>query len=105
MSGGSFNYLCFKDPHEMFERMDDIEQMADALAELGYADDAASETREFLLNLRVIKNRLSVAVNRLNGVWHDMEWWKSYDIGEDTFKKTLEEYREQSGAGIEKPPV
>ncbi len=35
MSGGSFNYLCFKYAYELIEREVEIKDMADALADGG----------------------------------------------------------------------
>lgn len=95
MSGGSFNYLCYKDEVDLFASEQELERMADALAMLGYADDAAKETLWLLHHIRQQRVRLNVIISRLNGVWHDMEWWTDCDIGEDAFKKTLEEYRAQ----------
>ncbi|OQB32244.1 MAG: hypothetical protein BWY07_02003 [Candidatus Hydrogenedentes bacterium ADurb.Bin170] len=96
MSGGSFNYLCYKDETDLFASEKELEHMADALAKVGYADDAAKETLWLLLHIRQQRIRINVVISRLSGVWHDMEWWQDGDIGEDRFKKTLAEYRREN---------
>ena len=41
MSGGSFNYLCYAESDNIAEKTEDLQYMADQLAALGYASDAA----------------------------------------------------------------
>lgn len=95
MSGGSFDYLCHKDVPELMGRLDAIQEMADALAFLGYAEDAAKETQELIQTLKQMNIRLEVMKDRLSGVWKAMEWWRSGDWGEDQFKESLQLYRGQ----------
>lgn len=99
MSGGSFDYLCFKDADELLEHLDTIQEMADELAKLGYANDAAKETQTLLLNYRAFLNRSQTALERLQPVWKAMEWWHSSDWGEDRLKETLAEYRGERADG------
>jgi hypothetical protein len=94
MSGGSFNYLCDRyDAAGLLDGMRDLEAMSDRLAELGYANDAASETRELLLNLRVMEMRCEVAIKRLRDVWRAVEWFDSCDWGEGSIGEALSTYR------------
>lgn len=95
MSGGSFNYLFVKAAWELGEgsAMEDLERMADELAKLGYAADAAAETQTIILDYRAFVNRTQTAVDRLKDTWHSMEWWHSNDGGEDDVKKSLAKYR------------
>ena len=93
MSGGSYDYLCYKDIDALVESNYRLEEMADDLAELGYASDAAKETMGILLDIRAFKNRMEVKLERLGGVWRAMEWWSSCDTSEEGFKKALAEYR------------
>ncbi|MBE3038661.1 MAG: hypothetical protein IMZ62_07605 [Chloroflexi bacterium] len=67
--------------------------MADDLARLGYADDAAQETQELILELRQARNRIVTSRGRLYKLWKAKEWWESCDYSEDTFKECLAEYR------------
>lgn len=95
MSGGSYNYLCHKDSSQLLsgEADEDLQEMADSLAELKYANDAAQETQDLLLTIRQSRNRIESSRKRLEAIWHSLEWWISGDSGEDEFKKSLERYR------------
>lgn len=93
MSGGSFNYLCYTDIETIVEKLEELESMADALAKLGYANDAAKETTELLLYLRARNVHIETHLNRLSEVWHAVEWWRSCDSGESDVKKALVKYR------------
>lgn len=93
MSGGSYEYICFAEPLELFEKISEIQRMSDRLAELGYASDAASETQNLLLTIRQYENRIRTMHNRLSAVWKSIEWWDSADSGEKQVKEALEKYR------------
>jgi len=93
MSGGSYDYLFYKDPDELLNSLSTIQDMTDRLAGLGYADDAASETEYLLLTIRQFENRISTMKARLEDVWRAVEWWDSNDSGEDGVKKALDAYR------------
>lgn len=94
MSGGSYDYLCYKEADDIINSTNELQQMADRLAGLGYADDAAKETQQLLLTIRQYKNRINSSIQRLQGVWHAIEWWDSCDSGEDGVKDALKNYRE-----------
>lgn len=101
MSGGSYDYLCYKGPDELVgntHNQENLERMAARLAGLGYAKDAACETEELLLVLRKIDVRLQSRIQRLAGIWKAIEWWDSCDASEEWVKSALAEYR-QKGAG------
>ena len=93
MSGGSYNYLCHVSADELMVKQNDIQDMADRLAGLGYADDAAKETQFLLLAVRQYENRITASIDRLNKVWKAVEWWDSSDGSEDGVKTALEDYR------------
>jgi hypothetical protein len=96
MSGGSYNYLgviCIDDLEELLGKESELREMADRLAGLGYAEDAARETEELLVLLRQWRIRAEVRVKRLGDVWHAVEWWDSNDYSEDRVKEALAKYR------------
>lgn len=95
MSGGSYNYLCYASADELINKTADLQDIADRLAGLGYAKDAALETQSLLLIIRQYENRIEAMKNRLDGVWKAIEWWDSADTNEDSFKEALEKYRGQ----------
>lgn len=101
VSGGSYNYLgsvCYDDLAQLISRKDDLREMADRLAGLGYAEDAARETEELLVMLRQWQIRAEVRVRRLAEVWHAVEWWDSGDSSEERVQKALAAYRGEPGA-------
>lgn len=70
MSGGSYDYLCFKEPEELFARVDDIELMAQRLLELGFQDVAGDMQRlaEYCKSGRL---RVAVLGAMLNDITHE----------------------------------
>lgn len=96
MSGGSYNYLgTVSDLADLLSHESDLRDMADRLAGLGYAEDAAQETEELLTMLRQWKVRAEVRIRRLSDVWHAVEWWDSCDYSEDQVHKALASYRDR----------
>lgn len=94
MSGGSYNYLCRKSIDEILVGgRADLQEMADRLAKLGYADDAARETQNLMQDIRAFLNRTESAAERLSEVWKNVEWWDSGDRSEDAVKHALASYR------------
>jgi hypothetical protein len=93
MSGGYYEYLCNKSVDELLNHDSLLQRMADDLAELGYADDAARETMDVLLEVRRFRNRMEARLNRIGDVWHAMEWWQSLDSSEECLKEELTKYR------------
>lgn len=96
MSGGSFNYLCTKEVGTLLvDGLDDVQRMAEELAELGYADDVAEDTQALIRSIQGTELALNLLIARLSPVWREMEWWQSGDVGEDNLKRALERYRER----------
>lgn len=93
MSGGSYDYLYCKDIGDLVNSEKMLQTMADDLAFLGYAKDAAKETEEFLLTMRQFINRLETMRERLEPIWYAKEWWASGDQDENYFKEALKKYR------------
>jgi hypothetical protein len=98
MSGGSYNYLCFKDGHQYLDIPGDLEDMAARLAKLGWAEDAAAETEELLLILRQCEVRAQARIDRLRDIWHAVEWWDSQDSGPEEVRAALDAYRRDKPA-------
>lgn len=94
MSGGSYNYLCYKDAYEIHEKTEELNDMRDRLIELGFLD-AASETESILLMLKSFEVRLQTRIDRLNKVWKAVEWFDSGDSGIERVNSEIKLYREE----------
>lgn len=94
MSGGSHNYLCYAETHELLEgyRIRDMEEMEQCLIVMGYVD-IAKDVRRLIEYCLSAENRIGVLFEQLENVFHDIEWNHSADIGNETLIKTLEKYR------------
>ncbi len=92
MSGGSYNYLCYKDSDNINEAREEINQMRDRLTGLGFLD-VAKETESVLLMLDSFEVRLQARLDRLNSVWRAVEWMDSGDSGKDSVEKAVNKYR------------
>jgi hypothetical protein len=97
VSGGSYNYLCHVvEAEELFAKASQLQDMAERLAGLGWAEDAAKDAYDLLAILQTQRVRIEAAIDRLRVVFSAVEWWDSNDSGEDAVRKALAEYRGES---------
>ena len=92
MSGGSHNYLCYAEMPDIIGRTADMEEMEQTLIEMGYTD-IAKDVRRLIEYCKSAEIRIGVLFELLEDVFHDVEWYHSADIGEETLIKRLEAYR------------
>ena len=94
MSGGSHNYLYCAETHELLEgyRIRDMEEMEQCLIAIGYVD-IAKDVRRLIEYCLSAENRIDVLREQLKGVFRDIEWYHSADIGKGTLIERLEQYR------------
>ena len=92
MSGGIFNYLCFSELPEILSRTDELEQIEQILIEKRY-EDIAKDVHRLVEYCKSAKVRIGVLFEQLNSVLHDVEWYESGDIGDESLKEALEKYR------------
>ena len=92
MSGGSHNYLCWAQMPEILDRTADMEDVEQHLIAEGY-EDIAKDVRRLIEYCKSAEIRISVLFERLEQVFHDIEWYHSADIGKETLLQTLEKYR------------
>ncbi|MDT7847206.1 hypothetical protein [Streptomyces justiciae] len=103
MSGGSYDWLYeAQDLEDLQARQFQLEAMAERLAGLGYAQDAARETEELLVLFRQWQTRAGVRVARLADLWQAVEYWDSADRTEDAVRTALAAYRADT-AGLPPP--
>lgn len=93
MSGGSYEYLCFKDAADLLEASEQLRAMADRLKGVGHADDAARETEDIIATVEQFQESLNARITRISEVWRAVEWWDSGDTNENHLHHALKEYR------------
>lgn len=88
MSGGSYNYLCFKSAEDAGLALSDMKKMADRLNELGYKEEA-------IKTLEIIDSytRIDSAIQYLEHVWKAVEWMDSGDWGADQVKAAIDKLK------------
>lgn len=101
MSGGSYNYLCWKDVNELSECLEELDLMSNRLIELGYAD-AGRETIELSQIIKQSQKRKEVIRERLEFVWHAIEWMDSHDSTITEVNDAIKIYRKGGNKIIEK---
>jgi len=90
MSGGSWDYLCYKELGDLEYRLEDLDDMSDRLASLGYAKKAAEDTVCFIVKLREIKDFLEDS--GIKAAWKEIEWWDSNDSCEEKAREYFENH-------------
>lgn len=100
LSGGSFDYLCYKDVPELMNSSSiaNLESMVQHLQEYGY-EDIARDTQRLIEYIQSASIRIEVLSENLNDVFHAVEWQESGDISRETMIERLENYR-NGGANV-----
>ena len=92
MSGGSLNYLYCREPAELFENIENIEEAEQELLRRGYTD-IARDVRRLIEYIQTAENRIGVLSDQLRDVLKAVEWNLSGDYGDKTLETVLEKYR------------
>lgn len=87
MSGGSFNYLCFKSPGEAIESG----SLADMFTVL-YREFPNSYAASHTARLLAVRDELRRRVEELHDVWRAIEWWKSCDWSREDAERAVAAY-------------
>lgn len=92
MSGGSFDYACFKlnDDYAVLSALPSLREMERWLRSEG-KHEAADELLRSILRLETIQHHLSVLGDHLYRLAYGAEWWCSGDWNEEKFDKLFEE--------------
>lgn len=105
MSGGSYDYASLSsDLDDLLRNKGKLMEMSDSIGCLGYADDIVKLMEEMFLNIRHWEILAEMYCKKLGRVWHDYEWWRSGDYGEDQFKQALAECRKSKWNGLPHEP-
>lgn len=100
MSGGSFNYLCFKDAEDIFgySGREELRRMVEELQAMPGAEDVAADAATALAIVDYQTLRLQAHLDHLHEVFKAVEWWRSCDYGEDDVKEAIAAYRGEKEA-------
>lgn len=93
MSGGSFNYLYTKELEHYVSyqvSQDDIEEMIAELYELSPL--VANEYEQLWKEAIAFRDKWEARMKPLIPVLHDVEWWRSFDIGKDQVDLAIAKY-------------
>ena len=89
MSGGAFDYLSFKEPHEYIsaENAPYVARAIDILNSL-------NRTKEATMLTKLLEHGAKVETlgNAVKDILYSIEWYASGDIGEEELIKELDEY-------------
>lgn len=97
MSGGSFNYVCYKlsDDLRIFSALDDLRDMEDYLRALGKID-AADELGKAVKQLENLQQQVLRVGMNIYDLTRAVEWWVSADGDEEDIQEALEEMNDQT---------
>lgn len=92
MSGGSFNYVCYKvdDETQIFEALPELRNMETRLRSYG-KHDAADEVLTFIATVETAQRRLRRLGKRIAPLLEAVEWWQSGDCGVDRVDDVMEQ--------------
>jgi hypothetical protein len=100
VSGGSYGYLYSKDAGDLMSYAchSELQAMAERIAGLGYAEDAAKDAFDLIAMLTTQRVRIDAAIDRLSDVFRAVEWWDSSDWSENAVRSALAKYRGEEPA-------
>jgi len=92
MSGGSFNYVCFKleDESQIFAALDDLRDMESYLRQRG-KHEAADEIQSAILKLETAQRRALRIGKHIFDLAYATEWWASGDWDDKGIEEALNE--------------
>ena len=92
MSGGSYDYLCFKNSDEVLNELEQLRNMRDRLNGLGYTD-IAQATQSVIGLIEQYRTIMDDKIERIQDIWKAIEWADSGDTSESEIKEAVEKYR------------
>ena len=98
MSGGSFNYLCYRDAGDLLSggHDEDLVSMITFLKGHG-CKDVATSSQLLLDDIRDARLKILDGLEKLNDVWHSVEWYMSGDSGKDEVQEAVKRWRDAHG--------
>lgn len=93
MSGGSYNYLCFKDGEQLFEQgtLNDLKNIENRLNELGYTK-IAGKVSDMNQIITESLEQVTTMKEELNDILKAVEWHDSLDYGIEEIEEAINRY-------------
>lgn len=91
MSGGSFNYLCDREPGELQDRTDELTDMARYLRGRGNEREAR-ETERIIERITAFYEEIRARTQDLHYVWKAAEWYRSGDWDAASITSAVEQH-------------
>ena len=100
MSGGSYNYICYKDWDDVLRAEAQVDQMIIRLIQLEKqeypnAGQIAHDTKRAFDDMRFALKEFKNQLHYLQPMWKVVEWRDSGDIGDDDLRDGLEQYEKE----------
>lgn len=91
MSGGSFEYVCFKldDEDQIFSSLKELRNMESYLRARG-KQEAADEIQQAIFKLETCQRRALNIGKHIHDLAYAVEWWASGDFGEEDVDEALD---------------
>lgn len=96
MSGGSYDYLCWKEAADLLENPYQLGEMATDLKVHFPGSLAAKDTDDLVRLIAHYRAEVERRRSLLEDVWHAQEWWQSNDYGSDQVQEAVEKYYQDS---------
>jgi hypothetical protein len=98
MSGGSFNYLCYKDGYDLLETSteDDLCSMVNTIETYGIDDKAIVRHIKLMLNKMLAIRNMTDELTELSAksaeVFRAVEWFESCDTSKESAIKAINDF-------------
>ena len=100
MSGGSYDYICYKEWDDVIQAEEQVDRMILRLITLekkGYenAGKVARDTQVAMEEIKLAVKEFRDRLHYLQPIWKAVEWRDSGDIGDDDLRDGLEQYEKE----------
>lgn len=91
MSGGSLNYLCWKEPEELSNCIDDLECVKGTVSSRGYLG-VAKDIQDLIDFVISSRDRIEELFDPLRDICKAVEWTYSSDYSVDSIDRAVAAY-------------
>ncbi len=101
MSGGSWDYLCYKEADVIENYTSDLKEMGDRLVKDGYPE-IGKRFYDFIDELKIMTARKQQWLAKFSPIMRAIEWEDSGDTGHEQTKKICDEFIKELRGASEK---